>query len=179
MQEYKKVSIKTLKKGDKFSHLYTPDSSRFASFEIIEITGAFVKLKVYDKNEEVISTEGCFVEVPLTDDEFKAKYKDKAAVVIEKLRNEISLTNENIGMHEMWNSWICTDPYEFAAECEKHNIELIGWFELGNDAKEFYDGIMLDIGIVAKYNDEDTRFWCHARKDWIIKMIEEWDGGHQ
>ena len=113
--------------------------------------------------------------MPVSDEEFKAKYKDGAAVIIEKLRNEISLTNENIGMHEMWNSWIGTDPYEFAAECEKNDIELIGWFELGDNAREFCGGMMLDIGIVAKYNDEDTRFWCHARKDWIVEMIEEWE----
>ena len=30
-------------------------------------------------------------------------------------------------------------------------------------------------GIVAKYNDGNTRFWCHSRKDWIVKMIEEWE----
>ena len=174
----KKVPIKSLKIGDKFDTLYNNDSITFASFEIVEICGAYCKIKVYDR-EETYSTEGLFAEVPLSDDEFKAKYNDKAAVVIEKLRNKISLTNENIGMHEIWNSWICTDPYEFAAECEKHDIELIGWFELGNDAKEFCGGIMLDIGIVAKYNDEDARFWCHARKDWIIKMIKEWEDEHQ
>ena len=174
----KKVPIKSLKIGDKFDTLYNNDSITFASFEIVEICGAYCKIKVYDR-EETYSTEGLFAEVPIADEEFKAKYKDEAAIIIEKLRNEISLTSENIGMHEMWNSWICTDPYEFAAECEKHNIKLIGWFELGNNAKEFCDGMMLDIGIVAKYNDEDTRFWCHARKDWIIKMIEEWEKEHQ
>ena len=173
-RDTKLVPIKKMKVGDKFHNLRHPGGSQMASFEIVEICGAYCKIKVYDR-EETYSTEGLFAEVPLSDEEFKAKYKDGAAIIIEKLRNKISLTNENIGMHEMWNSWICTDPYEFAAECEKNDIELIGWFELGDNAREFCGGVMLDIGIVAKYNDGNTRFWCHSRKDWIVKMIEEWE----
>ena len=178
MRDTKLVPIKKMKVGDKFHNLKYLGGSRMASFEIVEICGAYCKIKIYDR-EETYSTEGLFAEVPLSDEEFKAKYKDGAAVIIEKLRNEISLTNENIGMHEMWNSWIGTDPYEFAAECEKNDIELIGWFELGDNAREFCGGTMLDIGIVAKYNDGNTRFWCHSHKDWIVKMIEEWEEEHQ
>ena len=103
MRDTKLVPIKKMKVGDKFHNLIYSGGSKMASFEIIEICDAYCKIKVYGR-EETYSTEGLFAEVPLSDEEFKAKYKDGAAVIIEKLRNEISLTNENIGMHEMWNS---------------------------------------------------------------------------
>lgn len=172
-RDTKLVPIKKMKVGDKFHNLKHPGGSLMASFEILEICGAYCKLKVYDR-EETYSTEGLFAEVPLSDEEFKAKYKDGAAVVIEQLKNEMS-ARDHVGTHEMWNSWICTDPYEFAAECEKNQIDIIGWFPLGREAREFVGGMWLDIGIVAQYRDEDTRFWCHARKKWIDEMIEEWE----
>lgn len=180
MQEYKKVPIKTLKKGDKFSHLYTSESIRFASFEIIEISGAFVKLKVYDKNEEIISTEGCFVEVPLTDEEYRAKYEEDAAKIVEILRQPVSAYAQ--GYHEMDNSWVQTDAYDFAAICKERNMSIIGWFPLGENAKEVCEGnLVLDIGIIGKDNDQDDHntYWCHAAKKWIDELIEDWDKLHK
>ena len=131
------------------------------------------EIKVYDKIE-TFSTEGLFAEVPLSEAEFKAKYKQGAAVVVEQLKNKMSI-HDNIGHHEMWNSWIQTDAYEFAVACKEHKIRIIGWFELGDDAREFVSGMILDIGIVAEYEDEDGRFWCHARKDWIDGIMKEWE----
>lgn len=173
MRDTKLVPIKKMKVGDTFTNLRTPGMSTTARFEIVEINGAFAKLKVYNRLE-TYSTEGLFAEVPLSEEEFKEKYKEGAAVVIEQLKNEMS-ARDNVGCHEMWNSWICTDPYKFAAVCEKNQIDIIGWFPLSRDAREFVGGMCLDIGIVAQYKDEDTRFWCHARKKWIDDMIEDWE----
>ena len=175
MRDTKLVPIKKMKVGDKFHNLRHPGGSQMASFEIVEISGAFCKLKVYDKIE-TLSTEELYAEVPLSDEEFKAKYKEKAAELIERLKHEITDLHE-IGMHEMWNSWIDTDIYDFAANCVKHNIEVLGWFDLKDDAREFVQGMMLDIGIVAK--DEDSTFWCHARKEWIDHMMKDWEEENQ
>lgn len=168
-REAKLVPIKQMKIGDKFDYIKTPTGSRFAGFELLEFCGAFCKLKVYDR-EENFSTEGLFVEVPLSDEEFKAKYKQDAAAVVEQLKNKMSI-HDDIGYHEMWNSWIQTDAYEFAAACREYKIRIIGWFEY--DVKKFIGGMTLDIGIVAE--NENGRFWCHARKDWIDGIIEDFN----
>lgn len=178
MQEYKKVPIKTLKKGDKFNRLYNSGSIRFASFEIIEINGSFVKLKVFDKNEEIISTEGCFVEVPLTDEEYRSKYEEDAAKIVEILRQPVSMYAQ--GYHEMDNSWVQTDAYDFAAICKKRNMSIVGWFPLEN-AKEVCGNLVLDIGIIGQDNDQNDHniYWCHAAKKWIDELIEDWDKLHK
>lgn len=181
MQEYKQVPIKTLKKGDKFSRLTTPESCHFASYEILEISGAFVKLKVFDKHEETISTEGCFAEVPLTDEEYRAKYEQDAAKIVEILRQPVSTYSQ--GYHEMDNSWVQTDAYDFAAVCKNKDMSIIGWFPLPDyDKKDLCDGyVQMDIGIIGQDNyphDHDT-YWCHASKKWIDHLIEDWDEAHQ
>lgn len=170
MRDTKLVPIKNIKIGEKFDKLQSSNSSQMARFELVELNGAFAKIKVYDRIE-TFSTEGLFAEVPLSDVEFRAKYKQGAAVFVEQLKNKMSI-HDNIGYHEMWNSWIQTDAYEFAAACQEHKIRIIGWFELGDYAKEFVSGMTLDIGIVAE--NEDGRFWCHARKDWIDGIMKDW-----
>lgn len=75
MRDTKLVPIKKMKVGDKFHNLTHPGGSQMANFEIVEICGAYCKIKVYDR-EETYSTEGLFAEVPLSEEEFKAKYKD-------------------------------------------------------------------------------------------------------
>ena len=177
MRDTKLVPIKKMKVGDTFRHLKTPTSMIMASFEIVEISGAYCKIKHYDKID-TYSTEGLYAEVPLSEAELKAKYKDAAAALIEKLKIEITDMHE-IGLHEMWNAWISTDIYDFAANCEKNDIEVLGWFDLGDNAREFMLDMVLDIGIVAKYKDDNYRFWCHARKDWIEIMLEEWEEEHE
>ena len=171
MRDEKRVPIKQMKVGDTFRHLVHPNGTTMASFEVVEMSGAFCKLKIYDRIE-TWSTEGLYAEVPLSDEEFKAKYKTHAADLIERLKHEITDLHE-IGVHEMWNSWIDTDIYEFAANCVKNKIEVLGWFDLGDDAREFVQGMTLDIGIVAR--DEDSTFWCHARKQWIDHMMIDWE----
>lgn len=178
IRDSKKVPIKTLQKGNKFSTLITPTSNRFGKFEIIELSDAFVKLKIFDKFEETISTEGCFVEVPLTDEEFRAKYEDAAASIVELLREPIYSYPQ--GYHEMDNSWIEIDAYEFASTCKRKNITLIGWFPL-TQKRICGKDIILDIGIIVRDNyphDHDT-YWCHASKKWIDHLIEDWDNAHQ
>lgn len=178
-QECKRVPIKTLKKGDKFSVLQKDNTTHMASFEIMEITGAFVTVKIFDKQIETYSTENCFAEVPLTTEEFHNKYEAQAAKIVEKLRQPVSTYSQ--GYHEMDNSWIETDAYEFAATCKNRNMSLIGWFPLDkNDIHTIGKDLVLDIGIIAQDNyphDHDT-YWCHASKKWIDGMIEDWDAAH-
>lgn len=174
MRDTKLVPIKKMKVGDTFDHLVKPGCTTMASFEILELNGIYCKLKVYNR-EETYSTEGLFAEIPLTDAEFHAKYEDAAAALIEQLKTEIT-DMSNIGYHEMWNAWIDVDIYDFAATCHKEKIEVLGWFALGENSRMLMTDVELDIGIVARQN-EDV-FWCHARKQWIDDMIEEWEDTH-
>ena len=51
MRDTKLVPIKKMKVGDKFHNLKHPGGSQMASFEIVEICGAYCKIKVYNREE--------------------------------------------------------------------------------------------------------------------------------
>ena len=95
MRDTKLVPIKNMEIGKEFHNLQSPNSSRMAKFELVEVCGAFAKIKVYDKIE-TFSTEGLFAEVPLSEAEFKAKYKRGAAVVVEQLKNKQNTVSKEI-----------------------------------------------------------------------------------
>ena len=166
--ETKKIPIKQMKKGDTFHTLYTNDGwIRMADFQIIEISGIFAKISAYGR-EETISTENCFAGVPLTRAELENKYSNEISKLKIKLSNKMSNTDD-IGQHEMWNSWISGDLIEMAQACVKNNLNIIGYFQL-SEPKPLVDKIFLDIGIVAEDNN-NNRFWCHASKSWFEKII--------
>lgn len=166
--EMKKIPIKQMKKGDTFRILYTNDGTvRIADFKIIEICGIFAKISAYGR-EETISTENCFVDIPLTKEELENKYNNEISELKVKLAHKMSNT-DNIGKHEMWNGWISSDLIEMAQACAKYNIKIIGYFQLSNP-KRLVGKTFLDIGIVAEDNN-GSRFWCHASKRWFKKII--------
>ena len=47
MRDEKRVPIKKMKVGDTFRHLVHPNGTTMASFEVVEMSGAFCKLKIY------------------------------------------------------------------------------------------------------------------------------------
>ena len=166
--EIKKIPIKQMKKGDTFHILYTNDGYiHMADFQIIEISGIFAKISTYGR-EETISTENCFVGVPLTRAELENKYSNEISKLKIKLANKMSNTDD-IGQHEMWNSWISGDLVEMAQACVKNNLNIIGYFQL-SEPKPLVDKVFLDIGIVAEDNN-NNRFWCHASKSWFEEII--------
>lgn len=176
LNDYKKVPAKGLKKGDTFQRWHSNGTSHFARAEVIEITGAMIKLKVFDTREETYSTEDFYAEIELTRAEFRAKYEKDAQKVVETLKeNQLYDIEEYIGYHEMWNSWIRLDPWEFGRACREHGIEVVGWFFL-DIPKDIGIGTELDIGIVA--HDGDQKFWCHSSYEWLEDIFEEWEKAH-
>ena len=169
-RDTKLVPIKKMKVGDKFHNLRHPGGSQMASFEIVEICGAYCKIKVYDR-EKTYSTEELFAEVPLSDEEFKAKYKEEAKKIVKAIKNEVPFEPECIGSHEMWNSWIDVDPYQMASNCLYEHITVIGFCYLRRESKFLSTDTVLDIGVVAE-NEDGERFWCHANSKWFND--EEW-----
>lgn len=175
MEDYKRVPAKALKKGDTFNRYGCNGRSMFASAEVVEICGAMIKIRTFGKYDETFSTEDFYAEVPLTMDEFRAKYETEAAKVVKTLKeHKLSNLEEYIGYHTMWNGWVACDPWEFGRNCKKDNIEVLGWFYLEEPDDRGY--MVLDIGIVAL--DGDEKMWCHASYSWIESIIEEWENAH-
>lgn len=171
LNDTKRIPAKALKKGDIFQRWHSNGTSHFAKAEVVEVCGAMIKLKVFDTREETHSTEDFYAEVELTTDEFRAKYHEDARKVVEQLKNQISDIEELTGYHEMWNSWIKIDPWEFGKACRENNLEIIGWFYL--DSIKDMGFMEMDIGIAA--TDGTDKFWCHSCKSWIDDLMEAWE----
>lgn len=170
MEDIKKVPIKSLKEGSSFHYLYQDDRIIMADFKIIKVTDAFVKLKKYDKYEETLSTENVFAGIPLTEEEKNIKYKDNIEELKKNIQNEIPFAPEVIGYHEMWNSWIDVDLCDMSINCKKNNIKVVGHCHLPEPKHTMFIETNLDIGIVAK-DEDDNLFWCHASSKWF----KDWD----
>ena len=60
----------------------------------------------------------------MTDEEIKEKYNQMAGTVVKAIQNR--LENYEIGYHEIFNSWLSSDPWEMAQACVKKNLTIIG-----------------------------------------------------
>ena len=168
-RDYKEVPIKKVPVGTKFERLLTPSSICMSNFELVELTGAYAKIKSFDREPEVYSTENLFIEVPLTREEKEVKYTQKIEELKNGLRRQLS-TSDFMGYHEMWNGSLELDIVEMASTCVEHNMTILGYvkFEKGQEKVSSITGTKFDVGIVAQYLDEEGDiFWCHSSSDWF------------
>ena len=65
------------------------------------------------------------------------------------------------GYHEMWNSWLYAyDLAEMASTLNVYNLRIIGYATLTVPKHPMFSDELLDIGVVAEYEDGE-RIWCH------------------
>lgn len=155
----KLVTYKSLKIGQIILGIETSNSSRSFKAYVKAINPNFVTVALWRENgtEENINSSVMF-KVEMSKEEFNNKYKDKAKEIIKNIQNK--LLYDEIGYHEMWNSWLYGTPYEMAAYCEKEKIKIIGHSTDITPKTTMFSKDTLDIGVCAEYED-GKRFWCH------------------
>lgn len=170
--EYKQVTYKNLKVGQKIRGTIGDGCSRGFTAFVKSINPAFVTVELWRKGgtEEKINSSLMF-EVEMTEEEFNAKYREKAREVLYGIQNR--LHGDEIGYHEMWNAWLYGTPYEIAKECVKQNMRVIGHSPDIVPKHAMFSGDLLDVGVCAEYEDGE-RFWCHFRSQDIKEMLEEY-----
>lgn len=168
--EYKYVTHKQLSKGMKIHG--TKEGNRNSMFKayVKDINPSFVTVTMWDKNgkEEKISTHLTFA-LELTEEDIKLKYTSKAKEVIKNIQNK--LYKDQIGYHEMWNSWLYGTPFEIAAACVKEHITIMGHCKDIEPKENMFSRDTLDIGVCAEYEDGE-RFWCHFSTKMMEDLIE-------
>lgn len=170
--ENKLVTYKHLTVGQEIKG--TEGGGCCSSFSAIvkSINPAYVAVDMWGKggNEEKIDTSLMF-SVEMTEKEFEDKYRDKAKEVIFGIQNK--LHGDELGYHEMWNSWLYGTPYEIASYCVKNNMKVIGHSTDITSKITMLSGDILDAGVCAEYEDGE-RIWCHYRSEDIKKMVERY-----
>ena len=160
-RDTKWVTAKNLKVGDKIQG-WKIGSSRWMCSKIVkEVTPFRVRVvwRMEDEGEWVDAS--AMFEVELTDKEFYTKYQKDVEELQVALQNK--LLRDEIGYHEMWNTWIAYDLYELAHKCREEKLKFIGWTE-DITPKHSWAGQLLDVGLCAE-NEDRERFWCHVSRD--------------
>lgn len=167
----KKVTWRALRPGQEVEGWCAGTREYFARSTVKEANAAFVTLLVFGSQEERVGSEETTFVVELTRKEFVERYADGAAAVMRGIQNR--LARYELGYHEMWNSWISNDPYDMAAECQVHEMRIVGHCDDIDPRPSIFFDEVWDVGICAEYETGD-RIWCHASKEWLSNMIREY-----
>lgn len=169
MTEEKYVTYRHLKKGQEISG--TKQGNSWSGFKgyVKEANAAYVILELWNPGgpEERYPSEETLFGIEMTEEEIKEKYNQMAGTVVKAIQNR--LENYEIGYHEMFNSWLSSDPWEMAQACAKKNLIIIGSCYDIPQKHAMFSGELLDVGICAEDEDGD-RFWCHFKSDNIEIM---------
>ena len=171
---YKMVRAGELKVGDEFHGYKTGRISCGGVGFVSKITPTEVVFHKWEKDGALNSvdiTDDLLFEVPMSYKEFNAKYARQAEETYKLLHNKLSL--DQIGDHEMNNSWLSSDIYSLAANIEKKNCTLIGICTEIHVKTSFF-GTVLDIGVCLEEEDGE-RFWCHWSSEALESMFRLYD----
>ena len=167
----KYITAKNLKIGEKIEGIKDGNMHRMFTAYVKEILPHKVILSMWkpdSKETEEFSTDVQF-EVALTEEEFNIKHLEGAKEVLDALKNKLLL--EQIGEHEMWNSWLYGSIFEIAAACKENNMKIIGVCEGITPKRSWVSDELLDLGVCCEYEDGD-RIWCHFSHKMLDELVE-------
>jgi hypothetical protein len=170
MDENKKVTYKHLQPGQEIKGYSLDGRSCLYTAIVKSINPSFVTVLAWGKLEEKIDSRGLFY-IKMSEQEIKDKYRDKAKEVLNCLKNKLS--RNEIGYHEMWNTWLSYTPYEIAQNCAEYKIKVLGYCSDITPKTAMFSGDTLDVGVCAEYEDGE-RFWCHFQYKNIEKMLKKY-----
>ena len=156
MTETKYIPISKLKVGMEIKGYKTGNTTSFCTQEVVAIKNNTVKLSWGTTLE---NASDYMFSVKLTDKELREKYKAVVQEIREALNHDLGQVD---GYHEMWNSWLyASNLTEMASTLNEHKMRIIGYATLTVPKHAMFSDEVLDIGIVAEYEDGE-RIWCHA-----------------
>ena len=170
MKENKYVTYKNLKVGQEIKGYKDGNLTSGFTAYVKDINSAYVTVEMWRKggNENKLNSSYMFC-VEMTEKEFEDKYREKAKEIIENIKK--TLHKDQIGYHEMWNSWLFGTPFELAAACTKENIKIIGHCKDIIPKQNMFSRDTLDLGVCAEYEDGE-RFWCHYSTAMLEDLLE-------
>lgn len=174
MTEEKYVTYRHLKKGQEISGAKQGNSWHSFKGYVKEVNAAYVILELWNPGgpEERFPSEETLFGIEMTEEEIKEKYNQMAGTVVKAIQNR--LENYEIGYHEIFNSWLSSDPWEMAQACVKKNLTIIGSCYDIPPKHAMFSGELLDVGICAEDEDGD-RFWCHFKSDSVEVMKRRYE----
>lgn len=175
MTETKQVTWRHLKVGDKIEGWSVGATHMLTSGEIVAVNASYVDVLVFKTELRQLNSEETMFDVELTEAELHTKYEKTASEIVKNIQNR--LNEDEIGYHEMWNSWLVFDPYEVAAYCEKEKFKIIGHAILSRPKIALFSGEWLDVGVCCEYENGE-RFWCHTQMAYVERFKKRYPELH-
>ena len=170
--ETKLITSKNLKVGQEIKGTKGGGWQRMFSGIVKSVNAAYVTVDMWGKGEREEKIDASYMfYVELTEKEIEEKYKDKAKEILKNIQNR--LHRDEIGYHEMWNTWVYGTPYEMASYCVKNKMNVIGHSTEIIPKMAMFSGDILDVGVCAEYENGE-RFWCHCRSSDIKKLLDRY-----
>lgn len=172
MNETKLVTYKNLHVGQEIKGYETEKKHCGFTAYVKCISPAYVYVEMWRKGGKVEKIDSTVMfSVELTESEIQMKYRTKAKEVMKNIQNK--LYRDEIGYHEMNNSWLSYDPYEMAQWCAKEKIKIVGHCVDITPKTAMFSGEKLDVGVCAEYEDGE-RFWCHYKSAYMLGMLDDY-----
>ena len=164
--ETKYIPFSELKVGMEIEGWKKENTTCFSTKEIKNIKNNTIS---FNWGDPLKNASDYIFEVKLTEEELQEKYKDAIQEIKEALNHDLGQVD---GYHEMWNSWLCAgNLFEMASKLNEHKLRIIGYATLTSPKTTMF-GTILDIGVVAEYEDGE-RIWCHTSSEHIKSLLEE------
>lgn len=165
MSETKYIPFSELKVGMEIRSYKKGCSETFCRQDVKSIKNNSVTLSW---GETLENASDYMFSVELTEEELKEKYKDAIQEIKEALNHDLGQVD---GYHEMYNTWLYAGGLaEIASSLNEHNLRIVGYATLITPKQTMF-GTILDIGVVAEY-DNGERIWCHCSNDHRISILE-------
>jgi len=156
---YKEVTRKHLKPGQEIHGYKLGNRTCSGVYYVKQVCVAYVLVEKWKIGgmEEKLDPDAIF-RVEMTEEEFREKWNEKAIGAIKNIKNPLHY--DEIGCHEICNSWLSSDPWEFAYECDKRKLRVVGHSKEICAKRTMFCDRVLDVGVCVEDEDGD-RFWCH------------------
>lgn len=168
MTETKYISFSELSVGMEVEGYKKGCATTFASKKIVSIENNKV---IFNWGEPLENASDYVFSIELTNEELFQKYKDNIKEIREALSHDLGQVD---GYHEMWNSWLyhnISNLANLASNLNENNLRIIGYAQLLTPKLSMFSDTVLDIGIVAEYENGD-RIWCHASDEYRKRLLE-------
>lgn len=166
MTDTKYISFSELSVGMEIKGYKKGCSTTYCTKEIISIDTNKIS---FNYGEPLESASDYIFSIELSDEELIQKYKDDIKEIKEALAHNLGQVD---GYHEMWNSWLYGSHRlsVLASTLNENKIRIIGYATLDVPKHSMLSDTLLDIGIVAEYENGD-RIWCHASDEYRKHLL--------
>ena len=168
MREEKYIPLSELKVGMQIQGYKRGHTTSCCTKEIVDIKDNTVS---FNWGEALNDASEYMFAIYMTNKELRKKYSAEIEELKEALNHDLGQVD---GYHEMWNTWLYSsyDLAQMASELKQNRLRIIGYATLTVPKHSMFSDNVLDIGVVAEYEDGD-RIWCHTSNEHRKRLLAD------